>query len=154
MSCCDICMGHIDKKIIKKRGSWQRRIFRQPADPRNNTQSFFRRADSGECSEPAPARDPHGTPAFLFLPCTKKIIKKSFCKSLTGHMDEKMLQMSCYDICMGHNKNFFSHMSQLTGKAGHNIQIFLHMSRFFIECIFIKYEKYYGQKTSMNSKYL
>ena len=79
ISCCDICMGHIDKKIIKK----------------------------------------------------------SFCKSLTGHMDEKMLQMSCYDICMGHNKNFFSHMS-----------------RFFIECIFIKYEKYYGQKTSMNSKYL
>ena len=86
-------------------------------------------------------------------------------------MDEKMLQMSCYDICMGHNKSFFSHMSQLTrkaghnknffsymsqltGKAGHNIQIFLHMSRFFIECIFIKYEKYYGQKTSMNSKYL
>ena len=96
MSCCDICMGHIDKKIIKK----------------------------------------------------------SFCKSQTGHVDEKMLQMSCYDICMGHNKNFFSHMSQLTGKAGHNIQIFLHMSRFFIECIFIKYEKYYGQKTSMNSKYL
>lgn len=83
MSCCDICMGHIDKKIIKK----------------------------------------------------------SFCKSQTGHMDEKMLQMSCYDICMGHNKNFFSHMSQLTGKAGHNIQIFLHMSRFFIESIFIKYEK-------------
>ncbi len=100
MSCCDICMGHIDKKIIKK----------------------------------------------------------FFCKSQTGHVDEKMLQMSCYDICMGHNKNFFSHMSQLTrktghnknffshmsqltGKAGHNIQIFLHMSRFFIESIFIKYEK-------------
>ena len=73
-------------------------------------------------------------------------------------MDATMLQMSCYAICMGHNKNFFSHMSQLTrktghnknffshmsqltGKAGHNIQIFLHMSRFFIECIFIKYEK-------------
>lgn len=56
-------------------------------------------------------------------------------------MDEKVPEMSCCDICMGHNKNFFSHMSQLTGKAGHNIQIFLHMSRFFIECIFIKYEK-------------
>lgn len=58
-----------------------------------------------------------------------------------GYMDEKVPEMSCCDICMGHNKNFFSHMSQLTGKAGHNIQVFLHMSRFFIECIFIKYEK-------------
>ena len=39
-------------------------------------------------------------------------------------VDEKMLQMSCYDICMGHNKSFFSHMSQLTRKAGHNKNFF------------------------------
>lgn len=64
-------------------------------------------------------------------------------------MDEKMLQMSCYDICMGHNKSFFSHMSQLTRKAGHNIQVFLHMSRFFIESIFIKYQKKYKCKDRM-----